>query len=59
MKMSYNKKQYINEPPMDHSHWEHNISFTKPVSNSPAEAFCAKPGKDRPCTHVKTNDLDH
>jgi len=57
--MKYDEKKYINKHPLDQNHWETNLSFTPKPSNSPAEAFCAKPGKDRPCTHIKTNELDH
>lgn len=57
--MSHNKKKYIEKPPLDQSHWQFNLNFTPAASDSPENAFSEKPGKDRPCTHIKTNASDH
>ena len=40
-------------------HWEKNMDLTPEGSNTPAGAFLPRPGKDRPCTHKKTNECDH
>lgn len=40
-------------------HWEVNRNLTPAGDNSGWGAFLPRPGKDRPTTHVKTNECDY
>lgn len=39
--------------------WEINLNLTPKGNDSPEGAWNPRPGKDRPTTHVKTNECDH
>ena len=39
--------------------WQMNMNLTPDGHPNPREAFNPMKGKDRPCTHVKTNECDH
>lgn len=41
------------------SHWEINRNLTPSGNDSAQGAFLPRSGKDRPTTHVKTNECDH
>lgn len=40
-------------------HWQMNLNLTPEGNDSAAGAFLPKSGKNRPCTHVKTNECDY
>ena len=40
-------------------HWQVNMNLTPQGSDTAAGAFLPRSGKDRPCTHAKTNDCDY
>lgn len=40
-------------------YWQINLNLTPEGNDSPAGAFLPKSGKNRPCTHVKTNECDY
>lgn len=39
--------------------WQKNMNLTPSGSPTPKGAFNPMSPKDRPCTHVKTNECDH
>ena len=39
--------------------WQKNMNLTPDGHPNPMQAFCPMKGKDRPCTHVKTNECDY
>lgn len=39
--------------------WQKNMNLTPDAKPTPAGAFNPMKAKDRPCTHVKTNECDH
>ncbi len=39
--------------------WELNLNLTPAGEDSASGAFLPRAGKDRPTTHVKTNECDH
>lgn len=46
--------------PIPGEHWEiHYAMHPKPSPITPATAFDAHRGRNRPCTHEKVNELDH
>ncbi len=56
------KKEYDQKvKPKSHTeHWEEHYSFSEGNDDkSGIKAFDPRPGKDRPCTHNKINELDH
>lgn len=39
--------------------WQKNMNLTPDGHPNPKEAFNPMKAKDRPCTHIKTNECDH
>jgi hypothetical protein len=46
-------------PAVPNKQWEKNMDLTPAGSSTGKGAFLPRAGKDRPCTHVKTNECDH
>ncbi len=40
-------------------HWQKNMNLTPDGHPTAAGAFLPMKGRDRPCTHTKTNECDH
>jgi hypothetical protein len=39
--------------------WQENLNLTPAGAPTAAGAFLPMRGRDRPCTHTKTNECDH
>jgi len=46
-------------PAVPNDQWEVNANLTPDGHPTPAGAFLPMKGRDRPHTHVKTNECDH
>jgi len=53
------KKSPFKKEIMPQSHWQLNLHLTPQGGPTASGAFLPTPGRDRPCTHVKTNGCDY
>lgn len=40
-------------------HWQVNVNLTPEGADNALDAWNPRKSKNRPCTHVKTNECDH